>query len=58
MNPQTRDNPYRYNLLPLLASAALCRGGLAVSGGHDGLPLRQRGDAPLILPELVREDLI
>ena len=50
-------HPYRKSLFPLLAPLLLRGGRLAVPGGHDGLPLRQRGDAPPLLPELVREDL-
>ena len=47
-------NPYhRESLFPLLAPFD----GLVVPGGHDGLPLCERGDAPLLLPEVVREDL-
>ena len=53
------SNPHRENLSPLLA--ALRGGGLAsastVPGGDDGLSLCQRGDAPRVLPVVVREDL-
>ena len=53
-------NPYhRESLFPLLApfDDRRRRPVPVVPGGHDGLPLGERGDAPLLLPEVVREDL-